>query len=183
MSKKFEVVVAMDQDRCIGKDGSLPWHLPGELKHFRALTTKTGDVARKNAVVMGRKTWESIPDNRRPLSGRHNIVLSRTLDTAAGATIARSLEQALQIAAQLDAEHCFVIGGGQIYENAIEHGDCEILYLTQIENRFDCDTHFPDYTKFFDKLEESELIEENGLFYRYCTFKRKGSLSSVVGEN
>lgn len=174
MSKKFQVVVAVDQDRCIGKDGRLPWHLPGELKHFRSLTTKTADDAKKNAVVMGRKTWESIPETRRPLAGRHNIVVSRTLKSVDGAQVARSLDDALQLADKLNADRCFVIGGGEIYQSAIAHDNCDLLHLTQIEQRFECDTYFPDYARFFEKVEESELIEENGLYYRYCTFKRKG---------
>eukprot|EP00959_Pyramimonas_sp_CCMP1952_P399324 8367055-Pyramimonas_sp.AAC.1 len=77
--RKFQVVVAATLTMGIGKEGGLPWKLPGDMKYFKQITSATSAPAKKNAVVMGRKTWESIPQKFRPLSDRLNIVLSRTL--------------------------------------------------------------------------------------------------------
>jgi len=118
----YQVVVAATKEMGIGKDGKLPWNLPTDLKFFKDLTLSTSDSAKKNAVVMGRKTWESIPKKYRPLSGRLNVVLSRSsgfdIANTESVVTCSSIDSALDLLAappfSLSIEKVFVIGGGDI---------------------------------------------------------------------
>jgi dihydrofolate reductase len=117
--------------------GSMPWHLPEDLKHFRELTN--GHV-----VVMGRRTWESLPERFRPLPNRRNMVITRNPDYVAnGAEVFGSIAAAHQ--ACPNAEKFFVIGGGQLYRDAID--DADGLELTEIHQDFDGDTRFPAFSE------------------------------------
>lgn len=102
---------ARSTDGVIGRDGRLPWSLPEDLAHFKALTS--GHV-----VLMGRATWESLPDSSRPLPGRENVVLSRSLREAPGAVVVRDLAEALRAVGDRPA---WVIGGGQVYAALLDH--------------------------------------------------------------
>ena len=126
-------VVAMDRNRLIGRNNALPWHLPPDLKRFKALTMG-------RPVIMGRKTHESIG---RPLPGRRNIVISRHANykAAAGCEVAGSLEQALAMTA--DAEEAMIIGGTAIFESAMPLA--QRLHLTLIDAEFEGDAWFPEY--------------------------------------
>ncbi len=129
-----ELVVAMAQNGVIGRDGDLPWRLSTDLKRFKAITMG-------KPVIMGRKTWESIG---KPLPGRRNIVVTRQADyTAEGAECVSSLDVALALAAggAAGADVC-VIGGGQIYAEAIDKADR--LHVTHVDARIDGDTVFPE---------------------------------------
>lgn len=120
--RTYQVVVAFTREMGIGKDGKLPWKLPSDMKFFKELTTNTSDPVKKNAVVMGRKTWESIPSEFRPLPGRLNVVLTRSgsfdIATAENVVICGSIASALELLAAapycLSIEKVFVIGGGEI---------------------------------------------------------------------
>ncbi len=130
----LSLIAAVARNRVIGKDNQLLWHLPEDMKHFRETT-------RGKPVIMGRKTWESLPEKFRPLPGRLNIVVSRNPEYAApGATLAHSLEAA--IAAAGSAEEIFVIGGEQLYRQAMPLAD--LLYLTEIDSDYLGDAHFPE---------------------------------------
>ncbi|MFZ5828201.1 MAG: dihydrofolate reductase [Bacillota bacterium] len=123
------LVAAMGRNRVIGKDGTMPWHLPAELKHFRRVT-------RGKVVVMGRKTYESIGE---PLKGRTNIVLTRDLDfEAPGCEVAHSVEALLH-----DERPLYVIGGAQLYRQFLPHAD--LMHLTRIDADFEGDTFFPEF--------------------------------------
>lgn len=136
----FWVVVAADEGRGIGKSGTMPWpSLKKDMAHFRNVTTGNGN----NAVIMGRKTWQSIPEKFRPLPKRHNVVLSRSELTFEGATKASSLEAALALTQSSDER--FVVGGGVLYREAIEHVDCRGIYYSRIFSSYDCDTYFPKF--------------------------------------
>ena len=120
--RTYQVVVAATRDMGIGKDGKLPWRLPSDLKFFKELTMTTSDPGKKNAVVMGRKTWESIPPKYRPLPGRLNVVLTRSgnfdIATAEDVVTCGNIPSALKLLAEspysLSIERVFIIGGGQI---------------------------------------------------------------------
>ncbi len=130
---KITLIAAMTVDHGIGRDGSLPWHLPDDLKRFRRLTIG-------KPIVMGRKTWASLP--RRPLPDRHNIVLSRSMTTIEGVTVVRSFKEAIGVAQADMASEMVVIGGGEIYAMAIPFADR--LELTWIRDEIEgCDAFFP----------------------------------------
>ncbi|MFY9326793.1 MAG: dihydrofolate reductase [Georgfuchsia sp.] len=128
------LIAAVARNGTIGRDNTLPWRLPEDLKHFKALTIG-------HPIVMGRKTWESLG---RPLPGRLNIVVTRdTAYHAEGATVVNSLQDALHLV--IDAEELFVIGGAEIYRLALPLADR--LQLTELDADFDGDTHFPAFAR------------------------------------
>lgn len=140
---KFRVIVAADADWGIGKDGSIPWRLPEDMARFKSLTASTQDAVRNNAVVMGRKTWDSLPGRFRPLPGRRNIVLTRNAFASIdGAVGAGSFEAALRVAEDMGVEKIWVIGGAEIYSSALQHPECEGLDVTRLKERFACDVFF-----------------------------------------
>ncbi|HLL22078.1 MAG TPA: dihydrofolate reductase, partial [Kofleriaceae bacterium] len=165
----FDVVLAADLDWGIGKAGGLPWpRLRGDLAHFRRVTTTTTREGAQNAVVMGRKTWESKEVNARPLPRRINVVVSRaTLIVPDGVIAARSLDNAL---ATIGAESTFVVGGAGLIQDALEHVALRFIYLTRIAGRFGCDVAIPDLDArgfLRDPTWEGEAIgEDNGVRYR-----------------
>ncbi len=135
---KLVIVVAMAQNRVIGRDGGLPWHLPEDLKRFKAVTMG-------KPVVMGRRTWESLP--RKPLPGRPNLVVSRSKDfVAEGAEVFDNLDDALKMARDIAVEmgvgEFCLIGGGSLYEQAFDQVD--VIDLTEVRLSPDGDTLFPD---------------------------------------
>lgn len=129
---KISLIVAMDRNRVIGTDNRLPWHLPADLKHFRALTIG-------KPVLMGRKTYQSIG---KPLAKRENIVLSRQLDfVAPGCQVVRSIEEAMALVRTQGAEELMVIGGAQLYVAMLPLADR--LYITEIDTAVAGDARFP----------------------------------------
>jgi len=176
----INLVVAADKKRGIGKEGKLPWRLKGDMKYFRELTT--GHI-----VIMGRKTWESIPEKFRPLPDRFNIVLSRKKGESlsdslfkgvpahlkASVAAANSLDQALEIVRtpQLMAREIFVIGGGAVYRDAIARPECTKIFMTAVRGEFNCDTFFPDFGDFSEILTHP-VANEGGLEYIFRVLKR-----------
>jgi dihydrofolate reductase len=125
------LIWAQSANGVIGKDGGIPWHLPEDMKHFRALTIGS-------TVLMGRTTWESLPATFRPLPERRNLVLSRQPDwSAPGATRVDSVEHAIR---ETDGD-LWVIGGGQVYDAALRYA--ERLVVTELEASYDGDTFAP----------------------------------------
>lgn len=173
----FDLVVACESHRGIGRNNSLPWpRLPRDVQFFRDLTIKTTDPGKRNTVVMGRKTWQSIPPKFRPLPKRLNIVLSRnsTLPVPEGVLLANNLDQALSFFVADDKlENCFIIGGANLYEQAIIHKDCDLLYLTDIHQPFECDSFFPAFDHLFDLIAQSENHQEGGIDYCFKTYKHR----------
>jgi dihydrofolate reductase len=170
----FSLVVATDLNRGIGLKGDLPWRLKGDLAYFRDLTSKTLDPNKKNAVIMGRTTWDSIPEKFRPLPNRLNIVLSNRLAKGSliGAEVANSLQDALLIAEKNEVENCFVIGGGKVYQESILLPECQIIYITEILENFSCDTYFPPFKENFKLQSSSELKKENNITYQFAVYQK-----------
>mmetsp|Transcript_40342 Transcript_40342/g.48896 ORF Transcript_40342/g.48896 Transcript_40342/m.48896 type:complete len:512 (+) Transcript_40342:107-1642(+) len=165
--RSFQIIVAATRNMGIGREGSLPWKLPGDMKYFKQLTSKTSCSTKQNAVVMGRKTWESIPEKFRPLPGRLNIILSRTMQSTEeqnenkapeqldkgglvpeGVHVRSSLDDAMRMLTSEEysqkVENVFVIGGAQIYHEAVQSEQCNAVYLTKIDrDDIECDAFFP----------------------------------------
>jgi dihydrofolate reductase/thymidylate synthase len=214
-ARSFQLVVAADQQNGIGKDDGLPWPqgtLPRDMKYFKDLTSTTRSSSCRNAVIMGRRTWESIPDKFRPLPGRLNIILSRQAppsedgenssilsntpaalapSAAAGKKqqplYATSLDAAMQL---LEAEPCsssietvFVIGGGQVYAEALASPRCSAVHLTKVESTFDCDTFFPnlDTDPAWKVWSSSEPHRDNNIRYSFLCYVRSNTSSSSGG--
>jgi len=152
------LIVAHTGNRVIGKDGRIPWKIPGEQKRFRELTIG-------NAVVMGRRTYEEIG---RPLPGRLNIVVSRTKEfTGENLLTVPDLQTALQMAGDRDV---FVSGGRKLYREAIDIAD--VLYITEIDMATEGDTFFPQFDySLFDRTVEQTFDEP--VKYSYVTYTRK----------
>lgn len=173
---KFSLVVAADKNNGIGKNNTLVWKLPTDMKFFADVTTRTHDSTSQNAVIMGRNTWESIPQKHRPLKNRINVVLSRSgdLKLPQGVILANSIDDAIQKLTSLkNLEHVFIIGGARVFEDAVKHPDCQTIYLTRLEQNFDCDVFFPaiDETKFRIK-ERSGMKHENNIDFEFLTYEK-----------
>ncbi|MFY0652509.1 MAG: dihydrofolate reductase [Cyclobacteriaceae bacterium] len=127
------LIAAMTKNRVIGRNNDLPWKLPDDMKYFQRTT-------KGHTVIMGRKNYDSLPPSFKPLPNRNNIILTRQAGyQAEGCEVFGSLEDAL--ASVITENEVFVIGGGQIYEQALQAGDR--IYLTQIDAEIDGDTFFP----------------------------------------
>ncbi|XP_050233767.1 bifunctional dihydrofolate reductase-thymidylate synthase 1-like isoform X1 [Mercurialis annua] len=191
--RTYQVVVAATRDMGIGKDGKLPWKLPSDLKFFKDITLTTADSGKKNAVIMGRKTWESIPLQFRPLPGRLNVVLTRSgsfdIATAENVVSCGSLSSALELLAAspycLSIEKVFIIGGGQILREALNAPGCDAVHSTEIETSFDCDTFIPpiDFSVFQPWYSSFPLVENN-IRYCFASYVRvRSSALETLGQN
>lgn len=162
--KTITLIAAMARNRAIGFDGGMPWHLPAELKHFKASTMG-------KPIVMGRKTWESIG---RALPGRQNIVVTRKRAyQAEGCTVVPSFDQAMEAAV---GEEVMIIGGGQLYRQALPLADRMLLTLVDCEP--EADTWFPEWNK--DEWREisrrSQVADENNeLAYKVLTLEKSNT--------
>ena len=152
------------KDRSIGRDNALIWHIPADLKRFKRLTMG-------HPVIMGRKTYESIPEKYRPLPGRQNIVITRQKDYRdEGIIVTHSIEDALEEAQKLDQDEIFIIGGQQIYKLGLSFA--EKLHLTIIDTDKTGDTFFPEYEKEFTKETFRKEGESNGYKYTFLNLER-----------
>ena len=162
----LSIIVAQAENRAIGLNGDMPWHLSGDLKRFKALTMG-------HPVVMGRRTWESLP--KRPLVGRRNIVFSQSDNLAPeGAEVVRSVNDLFNLLRDCDDE-IFIIGGGRIYNMLMPF--TQRLYITWVHKEFpEADTFFPviDLSE-FSKVNETERMidEKSGLEFCYAEYDRK----------
>jgi len=159
----LSLIAAVARNRAIGKGNQLLWHEPQDQKHFRQTTMGC-------PVVMGRKTWESLPPRFRPLPGRRNIVVTRDAAwRAEGAEAATSLDTALALAA--DASKVFVIGGGELYALALPRAD--ELVLTEIDVAFDGDVFFPPWRSSFTEVARETHRTADGVRFDFVTYRRK----------
>lgn len=157
----ISIIVAVARDRVIGVNNTLPWHLPEDLKRFRALTMG-------HHIIMGRKTYESLG---RLLPGRTTVVVSRSKDYAVpGALVANTLEQALVLCG--DDPEVFVIGGAQLYRDGL--GVANRLYLTEIDASYEGDAHFPEYDQnAWREVAREDHVSDAGLRFSYVTLEKR----------
>ena len=165
------LIVAMDEKRGIGIDGGLPWHLPADLRQFKSLTMG-------HHIIMGRKTYESIG---RPLPGRIMVVITRNpAYQAEGCLIAHSLESAIEKARQCGENEAFIIGGGEVFTEAIELADR--IYLTLVHANFPVNIYFPEYSPEDWEEVESEFNpadEKNQYPFTFKILSRNYTLEDV----
>lgn len=157
---KLGLILARARNGAIGKDGVMPWHLPEDLAHFKKVTMGC-------PVIMGRKTWDSLPPRFRPLPGRLNIVITRQSDWhAQGATRADSITQALVLCGP--APGAWVIGGAQIYAQAkaIAH----VAEVTEIDADFQGDAFAPDFGEGWKEVARERHRSASGLAYSFVTY-------------
>jgi dihydrofolate reductase len=163
----LSILAAVASNRTIGLNNTLPWHLPTDLKHLKALTLN-------QIVVMGRRTYESIG---KPLPGRTNVVLShqQNLSLPGGVSIAASIEEVLNCYANR-GKKIFIIGGAALYQQALPY--CQRLYLTEIQQDFVGDTFFPEFNR--DEWQEisreiHHASESDGIEHHFVVLDRKTS--------
>ena len=143
------IIAAIAANRGIGKDNDLLWNLPDDMAFFKNTT-------REKVVIMGRKNWESIPHKYRPLPNRVNIVISRNGDYQADdAVVVTSLAQALKAAEELESKETFIIGGGMIYQSALDLNLVDDMYITHVDCSPDADVFFPEVD--FSKWKAEEI--------------------------
>lgn len=163
-SPSLSIAVATGENKEIGKNNQLLWHMPADLKFFKQTTSG-------HTVIMGRKTFDSVG---KPLPNRRNIVITRDTDLRiAGAEVVNSLDEALSIT-QNEEKPVFIIGGAEIYRQALPKTD--LLYLTTIHHQFDADTFFPEFDRNEWEVLSSEphqADEKNKYDYTFEVLKRK----------
>lgn len=161
---RIHLIVAVAENGVIGREGAMPWRIPEDLKRFKAITMG-------HPIVMGRKTWASLG---RPLPGRENIVITRQKDLdAPGAHVVHSLREALDHAAARGATDVFVIGGGEIYRQALPLA--HVAHVTRVHARIEGDVTFPlldpDWRE--TTREPHEQTEPQPLAYDFVTYERQ----------
>lgn len=161
---ELALIAAVARNGVIGRGDALPWQLPEDQRHFRRVTMGA-------PVIMGRKTWDSLPARFRPLPGRRNLVVTRNAAFAApGAECVTSLPGAIALLA--DAPRAFVIGGAEIYAEALPLA--QQLWLTEIDRDFDGDAHFPDWPRDrFVEIDRTHHDSGQGFGYQRVRYQRR----------
>ena len=160
---KLHIIAAVAQNGVIGKLNALPWRLSGDLKNFKQMTDG-------HTVLMGRKTWESIPNA--PLKNRTNLVLTSQATALKGATILPNYETFVKYYTGRPGD-CFIMGGRSVYERALQDPKVRVMHITRIYNDVDGDTSFPSFDeKQWLKVNMSPIMHDNGLDYRFIDYLR-----------
>jgi dihydrofolate reductase len=160
---KLGLIYARARNGVIGRDNTLPWRLPEDLAHFKAVTLGC-------PVIMGRKTWDSLPPRFRPLPGRRNVVVTRQATWhAAGAERAESLQHALALCA--DAPHAWVTGGSEVYAQALPLA--QVVEATVIDEDFEGDAFAPELTPEWQEAAREDHVSATGLRYSFITYHRQ----------
>lgn len=157
---KLGLIWAQARHRVIGKDGVMPWHLPEDLAHFKRTTLGA-------PVIMGRKTWDSVPPRFRPLPGRRNIVITRDPQwRAEGAERAGSLDEALALCA--GADRAWVTGGAEIFRLALDRADLAVV--TEIDADFEGDTRAPALGAGWREIARERHVSKTGVAYSFVSY-------------
>lgn len=169
MPHTINIIAAIGQNRELGSNNQLLWHLPEDLKRFKELTNG-------HPVIMGRKTFESIPEKFRPLPNRTNIIVTRNpdLNVSDNIVVVNSLAEAIRQAEQsTGSDEIFIIGGGQIYTEAIANDLANRLYLTIINQAFpEADVFLPEYQNIFTKQISREEKENEAFRFAFLTLEK-----------
>ena len=154
---KFDIIVMTCKNNGIGYEGTIPWKEPEDMKYFREITTAVLNPGKKNAIIMGRKTYDSI--GKKPLKNRVNCVISK--ETFENVDCFKSLDECLgYLKQQHNIENIFVIGGFALYDEAMKHKQCRFLYKNVLNEYYECDTFFPYVGRTFTLLRSYELTDK-----------------------
>lgn len=174
--KEVYIIVAVDSNNGIGKNGTLPWHLKNELKYFAEITKETKDPSKQNLVIMGWNTWESLPEKYRPLPDRRNLVLTHN---HAGQCHVNRIPYEEHFDGALrkgfldkDVEKIFIIGGATVFTRAIRSPYLTGMYVTKIKGDFGCDTQFPPIPEDKFTVQEIGKDKEGKISYKYLFYKK-----------
>ena len=163
------MIAAVAKNRVIGKNNQLIWNLPKDMKFFM-------DSTMGKYIITGRKNYESIPEKYRPLKNRTNIIVTRNHNyLAEGCTVVNSISDGINLARENGEEECFIIGGGQIYRQALEGKMVDKLYITHVDGEFEGDTFFPevDYNNWKSTLVMSnEADKKNPLDFSVIVYEK-----------
>ncbi len=157
--RQITMIVAVAENGAIGKDNNLLWHISGDLKRFKAITTG-------HSIIMGRKTYLSFP--KRPLPDRKNIILTSGDTSYEGAYTAKNIEQALNLC---ESDEIFIIGGESVYRQFLPYATK--IYLTRVHKTYEADTFFPELNENEWEITETDEHLDNELPFTYLTLKRK----------
>jgi dihydrofolate reductase len=156
---KISLIAAMSKNRVIGKNNDLPWRLPDDMKYFQKTT-------KGHVVIMGRKNFDSLPANFKPLPNRTNVILTRNKDLVVeGCEIFTELTEAINFAKDCKEEELFIIGGGEVYKQSLHLADR--IYLTRINHEIEGDTYFPKLTPEWKVIEEIHHPNDNRHQYNF----------------
>ncbi len=160
---RINLIVAVAHNNVIGASGQgMLWHISADFKYFKQVTTG-------HPIIMGRKTFVSIG---RPLPNRTNIIVTRDQNfTAEGCVVVHSLQEAIEKTAAVDAEDIFIIGGGEIYKEAMQAGIVDRIYITKVDAAYQGDVVFPDYSE-YSRVVSSEDHEEDGIRFTWQVLEK-----------
>ena len=166
MNVGISIIVAHDDKLGIGKKGKIPWHISEDFKHFKKITLN-------HPIIMGRKTFESIG---KPLPNRPNIIITNHQYSVPERNIfiTHSIKEAIKLAKTKDNQEIFIIGGGEIYKQALLLADK--LYITHVKGNFNCDTFFPKYSSQFNKIISKKNYQSNKYFYTFLEIEKQTTL-------
>jgi dihydrofolate reductase len=169
------MILAIDSKNWLWKNNDLAWKISKDMKHFQKITVSTSDSDKANALIMGRKTWESIPLKFRPLPGRVNCVLSRNenLDYDWAAVYSNFEIAYSKLATEGNIENIFVIGWSQIYNTLLSHEKLSTLYITHVEWDYNCDVFFDWIPDSFELKKISSKQQEWDIEYYFAEYTKK----------
>lgn len=180
MNKRFSIVVAVDSKNWIWKNNELVWDLPKDRKYFKEVTTKNEDLWKLNAVIMWKNTWESIPSKFKPLSDRINCILSSKIKQNSKNSKVDdfvlyfdSLDSCLsELETKSNLDKIFIIWWANLYNQVLDNQLLEKIYITRVKWDFWCDVFFDWIPEYFDKIEESQELEENWIRFVFEVYRR-----------
>lgn len=174
MKKLVSIILAVDEKNWIGKNSDLAWRIKADMKYFKDITTTVEDTNKHNAVIMGRKTWDSIPEKFRPLPGRENVIITRNVNPSLNELQFSSLEEAVgYLQKDTTIESIFIIWGAQIYNDAIKKKLVDKVYITKVFWDFSCDVFFNGLDDSFSLKTASENFEENWIKFCFEVYTKK----------
>lgn len=174
IQKPFRLIAAVSSDYGLGYKGAIPWTCKTDLAHFRDVTKSVQVYGAQNAVIMGRKTWESLPHGWRPLPDRCNVVITRNYEDFRKSGVhafPSLLEATMWLSERGDIENQFIIGGAELYKEALQKNWSKELLLTHVPGNYQCDTFFPDIPHYYKQICNTVLGTECGGEVELATYK------------